>query len=239
MKPLSIWIGYDPREIEGFVVTTKSIRRSSSVQIPMRGLDLSDLRERDLYKRPTIRRAGQLWDVISSAPMATEFALSRFLVPHLAENGWALFMDCDMLVRKSLLTLFDQADESKAVMVVKHEFEPDNEYKMGGQIQTIYARKNWSSVVLFNCDHPSNKTLTLEYVNSAKGLDLHQFAWLKDHEIGSLDEKWNYLVGHGTEGIDPAVVHFTDGIPSVHGCENAEYSQEWFTMRSEWIRYGT
>lgn len=172
--------------------------------------------------------------------MSTEFALTRFLVPHMAGEGWALFMDCDMLVRGNISRLFEEADPSKAVMVVKHDHKPDSDTKMDGQTQTRYARKNWSSVVLFNCDHPSNKELTVERVNSWRGLDLHQFKWLADHEIGELDVRWNYLVGTNTreDCTDPAIVHFTEGLPSMPGRADCEYAKEWFDAREEWVRFG-
>lgn len=233
----SIHIGFDPRETDGFAVTRSSILRRKTVHIPVHGLVLDYLRAKGFYTRSTSRRDGRLWDDISEAPMATEFAVSRFLVPYLeGYEGWALFMDCDMLVRTSLARLFELADPSKAVQVVKHDHQPVNETKMDGQVQTRYARKNWSSVMLFNCGHPSNRALTLELVNSVPGRDLHGFCWLKDEEIGALDTSWNYLVGHSNPEIDPDIVHFTDGIPSMSGYGACEYAGEWFTELSRWAR---
>ena len=166
--------------------------------------------------------------------MATEFACSRFLVPRLAGSGWALFMDCDMLVRTDLFKLFQIADPNKAVMVVKHNHQPVETTKMDGQAQTKYPRKNWSSVMLFNCDHPANKKLTSELVNSVPGRDLHRFCWLKDDEIGELDPKWNWLVGHSDPAIDPAIVHFTDGIPTMPGYEDCAFADEWRVELERW-----
>jgi len=223
----SIWIGYDPREIDAFAVTRFSARRHCTLPIPVHGIVLSQLRETGLYRRPTSRRDGRLWDDISDAPMATEFACSRFLVPHLAGSGWALFMDSDMLVRRDLSELFRQADPGKAVMVVKHHHAPPEGQKMDGQLQTRYARKNWSSVMLFNCDHPANQGLTVELVNTVPGRDLHRFCWLEDDLIGELDPEWNFLVGHTKDVEDPAIVHFTDGVPSMAGYEDCEFAEEW------------
>lgn len=230
----TVWVGFDPREAAAFAVAKESIRAHTTVPVPVYGLVLDDLRARGLYTRPTEQRGGQLWDVISDAPMATQFAVSRFLVPHLAGGGWALFMDCDMLVRTNLRDLLDQADPSKAVMVVKHDHRPSETVKMDGQEQTRYARKNWSSVCLWNVDHPSNKNLTLEMVNSVPGRDLHAFCWLKDSEIGELHPKWNYLVGHTTGVRNPSIVHFTDGIPAMPGYENCEYAGEWRRAMTSW-----
>jgi hypothetical protein len=230
----SIWIGFDPRETDGYAVTRQSTISGLNAPIPVRGVVLSDLRERGLYTRPTSRRDGRLWDEISDAPMSTEFACSRFLVPHLAGSGWAMFMDCDMLVRRPLRKLFALADPSKAVMVVKHHHEPPEGEKMDGQLQVRYARKNWSSVVLYNCDHPANQALTVDLVNTVPGRDLHRFCWLDDDLIGELPHEWNWLVGHSNPAIDPAIVHFTTGIPSMPGYEDCQFSDEWRSHLYRW-----
>jgi lipopolysaccharide biosynthesis glycosyltransferase len=159
--------------------------------------------------------------------MATEFAVSRFLVPHLARGGLALFMDCDMLIRCDISELFDLVDKSKAVTVVKHKFDPPEGVKMDGQLQLRYARKNWSSVMVFNCDHEANKELTVDLVNKLPGRDLHRFCWLDDDEIGEVGPEWNWLAGHSDPAIDPKIVHFTDGIPTMPGYEDCAYADEW------------
>jgi hypothetical protein len=105
---------------------------------------------------------------------------------------------------------------------------------MDGQAQTRYARKNWSSVILWNVDHPANKALTIELVNSVPGRDLHRFCWLEDDLIGELHPKWNWLVGHSDPEIDPAIVHFTDGIPTMQGYEDSEYADEWRAELERW-----
>jgi lipopolysaccharide biosynthesis glycosyltransferase len=197
-------------------------------------LVLEDLRARDLYSRPTSYRNGRLWDDLSDAPMSTEFACSRFLVPQLAQSGWALFMDCDVLIRADIARLFAQADNRFAVMVVKHEYHPPEGIKMDGQAQLRYKRKNWSSVMLINCDHPANRDLTPELVNTLPGRDLHRFAWLADEEIGALDPSWNFLVGHSDPTLDPAIVHFTEGGPWMAGYEDVVYADEW---RAELVRW--
>lgn len=236
MTKLSIFIGYDPRpaEIQAYAVARTSIERRLSSILPIRPIILSKMRRDGLYTRPTEKRNGRLWDVISGAPMSTEFAISRFLTPTLAREGFALFMDADMLVRTNIHKLFSEIDRTKAVSVVQHNYDPGNGVKMDNQIQTSYGRKNWSSVMVFNCDHPSVKALSLDVVNEAKGLWLHQFGWLRDDEIGALDPKWNYLVGHSDPSIDPAIVHFTDGTPTMEGYENSEYASEWHEMLECW-----
>ena len=227
----TIWLGFDPREADAYMVAKSSILRHMTPQVPIYGLLLSDLRERGLYTRPTIRKGGKLWDVISEAPMSTEFSISRFLTPILAKTGWALFMDSDVMVRAPLMRLFEFVEkyenEKYAMFCVKHDHRPINVTKMDGQAQTVYPRKNWSSVMLFNCAHQANKLLTTEMVNTLPGRDLHRLCWLHDDEIGALDPEWNYLVGNMKEKIDPKIVHFTDGVPTMPGYENVPYADEY------------
>lgn len=235
----SIWIGYDPREAEAFAVARLSLHRNMSRTIPISGLLLSDLRERGFYSRPTSERIIEgrqvLWDDISDAPMSTEHANARFLVPHIAPKGWALFMDGDMLVRDDINRMFDSLDPRMAVYCVHHEYAPEHSEKMDGQIQTRYARKNWSSFLVFNVGHRSNAALTLEMVNTLPGRDLHRLCWLNDDEIGSLSPRWNSLVGHNRTD-DPAVCHFTEGVPNMPGYEHCEYADEWRAERDRWVK---
>lgn len=239
-QPRSVWIGFDPREAEAFAVARDTIERRRNVPIPVNGLVLQELRRRELYYRKTERRMGQLYDVISEHPMATEFAISRFLVPHLAREqfkyagGMALFMDCDTMVRCDIAELFRACDGKKAVYVVQHDFQPEETTKMDGQVQSQYARKNWSSVMLFNVDHPANRRLTVELVNTVPGRDLHRFCWLEDDEIGELGPEWNYLVGHTKTNTEPKIVHFTDGIPTMEGFRHCEFAGEWFDALHQW-----
>lgn len=223
----SIYIGWDPREANAFGVACRSLQRHLSEHIPIHGLRLEALTAQGLYRRPLEHRAGIMWDLLSDAPMATEHANARWLVKHLAKEGWALFMDGDVLVRGDLTPLFDGLDPGKALYCVQHHFDPPAGVKMDGQLQTRYARKNWSSVMAINCDHPANEALTLDLINSVPGRDLHRFCWLDDDLIGSLDPAYNFLVGHSDLGTDPIVVHFTDGIPDMPGYENVPFANEW------------
>lgn len=177
-----------------------------------------------------------MWDVISDAPMSTQHANARFLVPHLAGSGWALFMDGDMLVRGNLARVFEGLDTSKAVYCVQHRHEPEPGIKMDGQSQTRYARKNWSSFVIFNCDHVANRALTLDVVNNTPGRDLHRFFWLADCDIGALPQEYNFLVGHTDPTIDPIVAHFTDGCPDMDGYREVPFADEWRSAVNDWAR---
>lgn len=228
----SIWLGWEPREAAAFAVARHSLMRRLSLPFPIHGLVLADLEQAGLYTRPLERRTvngrSVMWDVISGAPMSTEHANARFLVPRLAGSGWALFMDCDVLVRSNLGRVFEGLDPRFAVYCVKHAQKQQTGVKMDGQVQLPYGRKNWSSFMIFNCGHPANWALTVEMVNTLPGRDLHRFCWLEhDNLIGELGPEWNWLVGE-SEPIDaPKVVHFTLGTPDMPGYEDAEYAEEW------------
>lgn len=245
----SIYVGFDPRETAAFAVCVNSIARRLSTYIPIYGLVLSDLQRAGLYTRPIETRPSAadkpvMWDTISDAPMSTQHANARFLVPHIARmvnapharGGWALFMDGDMMVTSDLSRMFESLDSQYAVYCVKHRHEPEPGVKMDGQQQTRYARKNWSSFMAFNLGHPSNRALTPALVNSVPGRDLHRFCWLKDDEIGELDQSYNFLVGHSDPEIAPDVIHFTDGVPDMAGYENVPFAGAWREELNAWAR---
>jgi hypothetical protein len=237
---MKIFIGYDPREDAAFAVARESCKYHLTLPVPIRGVILDDLIEQGLYRRPIEMRAGfdrpVMWDVVSDAPMSTQHANARFFVPMLAKEGWALFTDGDVLFRNNPVRLLDKVNKSKAVYCVHHRHEPDYKVKMDGQAQTKYKRKNWSSVILFNCDHPANKALTPDVLNNTPGRDLHALFWLADCDIGELDASWNWLVGHSDPEIEPDIVHFTDGVPNMPGYENVPYADEWQKWRKAWAR---
>jgi hypothetical protein len=242
MQP-SIWIGFDPRESAAFAVARRSIERRMSIRIPIFGLVLEQLRCAGLYTRPTEKRKSAVdgditWDLISDAAVSTEFANSRFLVPSLARakglNGWALFLDCDILVRADISELFSSLDSQYAVYCVHHQQKNGVAYKMDGQIQTMYARKNWSSFCAYQVSHPANEKLTGDLVNRLPGRELHKFCWLEDHQIGRLGPEWNWLVRHSEGNVNPKVVHFTEGIPLMRGYENDPFADEWMKELYEW-----
>lgn len=233
----SIWIGFDPRETNNYAVCVHSARQWMTSHIPLNGVVLSTLQRRGYYTREIGHDAeGRLWDPISEAPMSTEFAISRFLVPTLQRGGWALFMDCDMMFRADPNEIFDHIDSSKAVVCVKHNHVPKEELKKSGERQTSYNRKNWSSVMLFNCDHPSNRALDIKLVNSVPGRDLHAFCWLEDHEIGELGPEWNYLVSvtDPSAVLDPKIVHWTLGSPNILPREKTEYYDDYHRILDQW-----
>lgn len=170
---------------------------------------------------------GGLFDRPANALSSTEFSFSRFLTPYLsAYEGWSLFMDCDMLARADFAELFALADDRYAVMVAKHDYTPRDAVKFEGHVQTKYEKKNWSSVMLFN--NARCRALTPDFVNTASGLELHQFKWLaSDDEIGALPLEWNWLVGEYDHNPDAKVAHFTVGGPYFAKYANADFSDEW------------
>ena len=216
---MKVFVGYDPREDIAYQVCKHSIvRRNKNVEV--KPLIQKELRDQGYYDRPLDKLA------------STEFTFTRFLVPELSNfNGWAVFMDCDMILQTDIAELFAQADNKYAVMCVKHDYTPKEGTKMDGKAQTVYPRKNWSSVMLFNCSHPSNQDLTVELVNDPEvtGKYLHRFSWLKDEEIGELNPEWNWLAGWYKEPQDgkPKLIHYTEGGPWFENYRNCDYHAEW------------
>lgn len=230
----SVYIGWDPREQDAWTVAQRSLLRRCSEAIMVHKLEMRDLQARDLYMRPMRREGNRLYDLMSKredydGAVSTEHANARFFVPMLARTGWAAFMDGDMLVRGDIAEVFNSLDPMYAMYCVKHAHSPVNTTKMDGQVQTSYKRKNWSSFMVFNCDHPATRRLTLPILNSWPGRDLHAMIWLDNSEIGALPAEWNYLVGYTQlgPGEEPKCVHFTEGTPDMPGYENCEYADEW------------
>lgn len=184
------------------------------------------LRDAGLIWRPMDRR-GAVHDLVSGANCSTDFAITRFLVPILAQEGWALFADGDVIFKRDPMELMSWADPRFACMVVKHRHVPSGTKKMDDQQQTSYARKNWSSLVLWNCAHQATRRLTLHDVNSRPGLWLHQFGFLHDSEIGALPAEWNILVGDEPMPPHPAVLHFTNGCPGLPGWKGGPHDDLW------------
>jgi lipopolysaccharide biosynthesis glycosyltransferase len=217
-KPLDIFIGYDSKEIIAYHVLSQSILKQSSV--PLRFVPIC------------LQNIGTIFNRERSPLQSTEFSFSRFLVPYLSNyEGWSLFMDCDMLARTDISELFKLRNDSHAVMVCKHDYVPKDSVKFLGNVQTRYEKKNWSSVVLFN--NVRCRKLTPEYVNKASGLELHQFKWIEEKEIGELPLEWNWLVGEYPFNSSAKLVHFTLGGPYFKNYNHSDYASEWFAFREE------
>ena len=165
---------------------------------------------------------------------ATEFTYSRFLVPYQMEfKGWTLFCDCDFLFLASARDLIKYIDDKYAVLVCKHpHYVPIADTKMEDEPQHMYPRKNWSSLILWNNKHPSNRVLTPEKVNSVPPSSLHQFMWLNDDEIGSIPLEWNTLVGY-YHFEDPKALHYTEGLPLFDNYRDTRYADLWLKAYDE------
>jgi len=212
---IPIFIGYDSKVKIAYHVLAESILRNSSTPVTISPINLSNLK--NIYTRKQ--------DPLAS----TEFSFSRFLVPHLMNyNGWAIFMDSDMVMLSDITELWNLRNEDYAIQVCKHDYIPKSKHKFLGNNQTIFAKKNWSSLMLMNCS--KCKTLTPEYVNTRSGLELHQFKWLDENLIGSIPLEWNWLVGEYPYKKDVHNVHFTEGGPYFRDYKNTEYANEWFNI---------
>ena len=214
---MKVFVGYDTREDIAYQVCKHSII-SKQPAADVRPLKQQELRDAGWYKRDVDKLA------------STEFTFTRFLIPELTDfKGWALFMDCDMILTTDIKELFDQADDKYAIMCVQHDYTPKAGTKMDGQKQTIYPRKNWSSVMLFNCGHPANRKVTQSLVNDPEinGAYLHRFSWLNDFEIGELHHTWNYLVGVYDDIKKPKLIHYTEGGPWFENYRNCEFADLW------------
>lgn len=213
-----IYIGWDSREAIAYDVCVASIEKRTSTPVQISALKQNDLTKLGIYQRKK--------DPLAS----TEFTYTRFLAPYLNNyKGWCLFIDCDFLFTADIQELFDYSDDRYAIMCVQHDYHPKEKIKMDGAVQTDYPRKNWSSCILWNCGHPSNKVLTPEIVNSQTGAYLHRFQWLKDEEIGSIPIEWNWLEGwypKPKEGL-PKAIHYTRGGPWFDGYQNVDYANLW------------
>jgi hypothetical protein len=222
MTMIPIYIGFDPRETVAWHVLTHSIMARSSMPVSFIPLSLQNL--------------GPLMWRERNPLQSTDFSFSRFLAPHLSGyQGWSLFMDCDMLVMDDIAKLWALRDDRYAVMCVKHDHDPRETTKFLDAPQTAYQKKNWSSVMLFN--NARCKALTPEFVNTASGLELHQFKWLdSDEDIGGIPSEWNHLVGYQPKRSGAANAHFTIGGPYFNEYVGCEYGDEWLGERERMLR---
>jgi len=213
---IPIFIGYDPREAVAYHVCTNSIIRHSSQPVSLCPLALNILKG---YEE-------------KHTDGSNHFIYSRFLVPHLMNyNGWAIFMDGDMLLRDDITNLWNFKDDSKAVMVVKHNYKTKMSTKYLGAKNEDYPRKNWSSVILWNCGHPANKQITPEFIQNATGAQLHRFTWLDDQLVGELPLEWNWLPDEYGANTEANLLHYTLGTPSFQEFATTPMGDEWHRER--------
>jgi hypothetical protein len=222
--PLRVFVGWDKHESDAFEVCRFSLLRRTSIPTEVIPIKLEEMRRCGLYWRDV--------DPLAS----TEFTYSRFLTPALADYaGTAVFCDCDFLWLADIAGLMTLVDGRKAVSCVQHDYRPSEPLKMDGRAQAQYPRKNWSSLMIFNCAHPSVRALTPAVINAATGAFLHRMQWVADEDIGALPIEWNWLEGWSGHVSDakPKAVHFTRGGPWFPQWQHADYADEWRTEHAE------
>jgi lipopolysaccharide biosynthesis glycosyltransferase len=213
---INIFIGYDHREAIAYHVCANSIIRHSSKPVSLTPLALKNMQD---YEEKHTDGSNQ-------------FIYSRFLVPHLMEyKGWAIFMDGDMLLRDDIEKLWALRDETKAVQVVKHNYKTKLSEKYLGAKNEDYPRKNWSSVILWNCEHPANSVVTPEFIQTATGAQVHRFTWLADELVGELPIEWNWLPDEFGANQEAKLLHYTLGTPSFHDFATTPMGDEWHRER--------
>lgn len=222
-----VYVGWDQRDAQAFEVCKRTIEKHASIPVRVVPLKEWELRQLGLYWRPYhVDEKGQMWDARDGKPFSTNFSFTRFCVPAIEHYGdeWVVFCDADMMWRADVAELLSLADENKAVMCVQHDHKPLETHKMDGVLQTIYRRKNWSSLMLMK---PSKcQGLTKYTVNNQTGAYLHQMCWVAEDLIGAIPEDWNWLEGWSSPEIDPKIVHFTRGTPDMD--PKVTWADEWW-----------
>jgi lipopolysaccharide biosynthesis glycosyltransferase len=213
---IPVFIGYDPREAIAFHVCANSIIRHSSQPVQIIPVALNLFRE---YTE-------------THTDGSNHFIYTRFLVPYMMEwKGHAIFIDGDMIVRDDIAKLWDMRDPYKDVQVVKHDYQTRMPIKYLGSKNEDYPRKNWSSVILWNCNSYPNRKLTPDYVMKATGAELHRFTWCTDDRIGELPPEWNWLPDEYGANPDAKLLHYTLGTPCFHEFADTPQGSEWHRER--------
>jgi lipopolysaccharide biosynthesis glycosyltransferase len=214
---IRITIGFDQRESVAYHTFCQSILEKTSEPVSFTPLVLSSFKN---YKE-------------THTDGSNSFIYSRFLTPHLFHfDGWAIFADGDMICADDIANLWLLRDESKAVMVVKHDYKTKAHGKYLGNKNEDYPRKNWSSVILWNCSHPKHKILTPDFVMKQTGAFLHRFTWLDDADIGEIPKEWNWLVTEYPDNYDAKLLHYTLGTPCFKDYANSEMSDVWHQVHN-------
>ena len=211
-KKVKIYIGFDQREAVAYHTFVQSLIENASIP-----LDITPLAVRNLkgYEE-------------KHEDKSNDFVYSRFLTPFLNDfKGWAIFADGDMICQADIKELLVLRDDSKALQVVKHDYKTKAYQKYLGNINQDYPRKNWSSVILWNCAHPKHKILTPDFIANQPGKYLHRFSWLEDSEIGELPKEWNWLATEYPNNEQANIIHYTLGTPCFKDYRNTEMSDIW------------
>jgi lipopolysaccharide biosynthesis glycosyltransferase len=218
---IPIVVGFDQREAIAYHTFTQSIIEKSSIPIKFIPLAVNTLK---YYKETHHDRSN-------------DFIYSRFLTPYLNNyEGWAIFADGDMICQVDIKELWDLRDPNKALLVVKHEYLTKQKEKYLGNINENYPRKNWSSLILWNCNHPKHKILTPDFIASQTGKYLHRFSWLDDNEIGELPREWNWLAIEYPINRSAKLIHYTLGTPCFIDYRDSDMSTQWLETQQRLLQ---
>ena len=216
MTPIPVFVGYDPREAIAYHTCVNSIIRHASQPVAIIPIALNLFQD---YKE-------------THTDGSNHFIYTRFLVPHLMGfKGWAIFIDGDMIVRDDIMKLWNLREVDKDVMVVKHDYQTCMPVKYLGAKNEDYPRKNWSSVILWNCNSFPNRQLTPEFVQKSSGSFLHRFSWLDDDRIGELPPEWNWLPDEYGANTEAKLLHYTLGAPCFQEFADTPQGNEWHRER--------
>jgi lipopolysaccharide biosynthesis glycosyltransferase len=217
MTPIPVFVGYDPREAIAYHTCVNSIIRHATQPVAIVPVALNLFQD---YKE-------------THGDNSNHFVYTRFLVPHLMSfTGWAIFIDGDMVLRDDIVKLWNLRLEGYYdVMVVKHDYKTRMTEKYMGAKNEDYPRKNWSSVILWNCGSWPNRRLTPEFVQKATGAELHRFTWITDDRIGELPAEWNWLPDEYGVNPDAKLLHYTLGTPCFHEFADTPQATEWHRER--------
>ena len=213
MNKAKIFIGFDQREACAYHTFVQSLINHSSIP-----LDITPLCLKSLVGYKEFHRDG-----------GNDFVYSRFLSPFLNNfDGWAIYADGDMVCQADILELLKLKDDSKAVMVAKHNYQTKQSKKYFNNKNENYPKKNWSSVILWNCSHPKHKILTPEFIQNQSGKFLHRFSWLNEDEIGEIPLEWNWLALEYPENKEAKIIHYTLGTPCLKEYKDTNMSDIWY-----------
>ena len=215
---IKIVVGFDQREAIAYHTFSQSVLEKSSLPVLFLPLSINTLKG---YKE-------------THNDKSNDFVYSRFLTPYLHNfEGWAIFADGDMVCQSDIKELWDLRDETKALQVVMHDYKTKFTKKYLGNTNENYPRKNWSSLILWNCSHPKHKVLTPDFISSQTGKYLHRFSWLDDEDIGELPIDWNWLAIEYPDNPKAKIIHYTLGTPCFKDYSNTDMSGMWLEAQKK------
>ena len=215
---IKIVVGFDQREAIAYHTFSQSVLEKSSLPVLFLPLSINTLKG---YKE-------------THNDKSNDFVYSRFLTPYLHNfEGWAIFADGDMVCQSDIKELWDLRDETKALQVVMHDYKTKFNQKYLGNTNENYPRKNWSSLILWNCSHPKHKVLTPDFISNQTGKYLHRFSWLDDEDIGELPIDWNWLAIEYPNNPKAKIIHYTLGTPCFKDYRNTEMAFSWHEVQQK------